>query len=95
MFDRPSQVRRLDLSVPSGFCGDRIEIPDSTAEVSLRIKATMSYHQPVVLEFGRDSQLVSWAHRTVRSNRLEHQRRHGAFVRFSERTLRYFREIVE
>jgi hypothetical protein len=92
MFDRPSHVRTLHVSVPCTFCGERLEIPDSTSEVFVSIREAR--RSPLVLDFGRESRLIAWDP-TGPASGILNVLRPPLFARLSERTLRYFRDIVE
>jgi hypothetical protein len=85
-FESPSQLEGLGLRIPTDFYGADIQIPSSTIEVVFRVRE--QYGASVVVNFDRESNLRRWK---IVSDWL-FKRNQRAFARFSEATLRYFRE---
>jgi hypothetical protein len=84
-FESPSLLRVFSWELPQR--GTRIDIPDSVRFIACQIQLKHSRH--AVLNFGAESELD----RFHLSN--NHYRKCGAFIRYSELTLRRFRSRPE
>jgi hypothetical protein len=87
-FEFPSHLGAIALDLGKDFCGTEIEIPDAVCAVEFRTD-TLS-PRLVVVRFGGESRLCSFKCRRYQG--VPGTR--GVFLRFSERTLKYFRELL-
>jgi hypothetical protein len=86
-FEFGSRIELIQLVIPSEFGGDRIEIPDSVTDLCFRIDSEKI--PPLVVSFGPESRLQGFKSFDQRGFKL---RNRGVFERFSEKTLKLFRE---
>jgi hypothetical protein len=86
-FESPSHLVALMLAVGGDFCGTEIEVPSSVCLIEFSFDNTD--RPPLVVDFDRDSRLCCF--KCYCDCRFLATRR--AFSRFSERTLKYFREV--
>jgi hypothetical protein len=89
-FESPSHLDDLRLGVPSPFYGEQIHIPPSVTQLTIIISGKFTLVRPLVASFDRESRFVIF--RCARDLPLYNLPTRGVFARFSERTLKMFRE---
>jgi hypothetical protein len=88
-FEPSSRILQFTISIPDTFCGEKLEIPGSVADLRLQVSRRLAHS--VLMSFPRDSHLSSYqicyfcCPCSVR----------GLFFHFSEQTLKRFREVME
>jgi hypothetical protein len=88
-FQPPAHLRELGLVISPRWSGQVVQVPASVAAIDLRVKPGRT--SALTLEIERDSSLASCAIRRADFRALLP----GVFVRFSEKTLKWFRYSFE
>jgi hypothetical protein len=86
-FESPSHLGTFGLDVGTDFCGSEIEVPSAVCVAEFAIARPGP--RPLVVHFDRDSRLCCFKCCSGSGGLATR----GAFARFSERTLKYFREM--
>jgi hypothetical protein len=98
IFELPSHLCHLALSIPGAFSGEILQIPDSVENLSFGLDVDWNGHFQV--DFDRDSRLRSFLASAIPKLGSSHAyfhipRKPPVFVRFSEATLKAFRVLRE
>jgi hypothetical protein len=101
IFQSPSHLESLTLSIPDDYCGEQLEIPDSVDELIFEV--SWDWKKSLIVDFGRESRLRYFNLSVFDSNWLFRPRswhkisRRGIYIfcRFSESKLKSRRELLE